>query len=332
MSGRVNIYAARLGPLAPDQLQAALDRFGLGRLIATTPITAGNFGQNLRLETSSGEYILRGNPYFDWQFPKEQATARILHERTDVPVPWPYRYEPSPELFGWPFVIMPRLPGRDLWDAPESDQMMLAKPMGAMLVKFQQATFAKAMEFDLAAGGFVPLPGGERAWLSGRILHNLQLSMAASDSTSESDAAWVRSLIAAAERSATAWAPSCLVHGDFTINNVVAANTPSGWNITGVFDFMTARIGSFEADLCRQFALLHERTMDAGTTFLEAYFALCPPRAGYRERVPLLLLDERLTLWEWLQRTRPDWWTSDIGLRDWVKPVLDAMLWLWIAI
>lgn len=326
MSGRMNTYAARLGHVVPEQLQAALDRFGLGRLIATTPITTGNFGQNVRLETSSGEYIFRGNPFFDWQFPKEQAAARILHERTDGPVPWPYHYEPSSELFGWPFVIMPRLPGRDLWDAPESDQIALAGPMGRLLARFQQATFDRAMEFDLAAGAFVPLPGGERAWLSGRIHHNLQLSMAASDSTPESDAAWVRALIAAAERSTAAWTPSCLVHGDFTINNVVAVDSPSGCNITGVFDFMTARIGSFEADLCRQFALLHERTTDAGPTFLEAYFALRPPQAGYRERVPLLLIDERLTLWEWLQRTRPDWWTSDIGLRDWAEPILDAML------
>jgi len=294
----MNTYAARLGYLAAEQLQVALDRFGLGRLIATTPVTTGNFGQNVRLEASSGEYILRGNPFFDWQFPKEQAVARILHERTDVPAPWPYHYEPSPDLFGWPFVIMPRLPGRDLWNAPNSGQITLARAMGEMLIRFQQATFDEAMEFNLAVGEFVPLPAGERAWLAGRIQHNLQLSMAASGCTSKSDAAWVRSLIAAARRSQTAWTPSCLVHGDFTTNNVVAVDSPSGWSITGVFDLMTSRIGSFEADLCRQFALLHERTPDAGTTFLEAYFALGPPRDGYRERVPLLLLDERLTLWE----------------------------------
>lgn len=322
----MNTHAARLGHLAPDQLQAALDRFGLGRLIATTPITTGNFGQNVFLTTTTGEYVFRGNPFFDWQFPKEQAAARILHERTDVPVPWPYHYEPSPELFGWPFVIMPRLPGRNLWDASESDHIASAGAMGGMLVRFQQATCETAMEFDLGAGKFVPLPDEERAWLSGHIQHNLQLSMAASGSTSESDAVWVGSLIAAAERSTIAWAPSCLVHGDFTINNVVAADSSTGWNITGVFDFMTARIGSLEADLCRQFALYHEGTTDAGVTFLESYFTLSPPRAGYRERVPLLLLEDRLTLWEWLQRTRPDWWTSDIGLRDWVEPVLDAML------
>lgn len=51
----VNTYAERLGHLAPEQLQVALDRFGLGRLIATAPVTAGNFGQNVFVTTSTGE-------------------------------------------------------------------------------------------------------------------------------------------------------------------------------------------------------------------------------------------------------------------------------------
>lgn len=270
--------------------------------------------------------MFRGNPFFDWQFPRERAAARLLHERTSVPAPWPYHYDPSPDLFGWPFAIMPRLVGRDLWNAPESDEIALAEAMGQMLVRFQEATFDAAMEFALAADDFVSLPGGERTWLTERIQHNLELSMAASGRTFDGDAEWVRSLIAASERSTTGWTPSCLVHGDFTVNNVVALKSPSGWEITGVFDLMTARVGSFEADLCRQFALHKWRSPAAGAAFLEAYFALRPPRAGYRDRVPLLLLEERLTLWEWMQRTRPDWWTSDIGFRDWTEPVLDAIL------
>lgn len=319
-------YAGRLGHLAREQLQAALDRFDLGPLLSTAPVTAGNFGQNVFLTATTGEYVFRGNPFFDWQFPKERAAARILHERTDVPVPWPYLVERSTDLFGWPFAIMPRLPGRDLWNAPESDQMALAAALGEMLARFQKATFDEAMEFDLAADHFVPISGGERSWLVRRIEHNLELAIAASDHTSDDDAAWVRALIAESERSTTGWPPPCLVHGDFTINNVVAVYGELGWKITGVFDFMTSRVGSVEADLCRQFALHQWRNPAAGAAFLEAYFVRCPPRAGYRDRVPLLLLDERLTLWEWIQRTRPAWWTSDTGFRDWTEPVLDAML------
>lgn len=322
----MGIHAARLGNLAPERIQAALDRFGLGALRAMRTIETGNFGQNLGLEASSGKYILRGNPFFDWQFPKERAAARILHERTDVPVPWPYLVERSSELFGWPFAIMPRLPGRDLWNVPESDQIALAEKMGELLVRLQRATFDDAMAFDLMADAFVPEPRGELSMLTGNIERTLELSIAASDRTSNADAEWVRSLLGDAASATRSWGQSCLVHGDFTINNVVAVASSSGWDITGVFDLMTSRIGAFEADLCRQFALHMGRNPAAAAVFLETYFALSPPRAGFRDRVPILLLDERLTLWEWMQRTRPDWWTSDIGFRDWAEPVLDAML------
>lgn len=322
----MNVYAERLGRLTPEQLQTALDRFDLGRLVSTAPVTTGNFGQNVFLTTTTGEYVFRGHPFFDWQLPKEQEVARLLHDRTTVPVPWPWQHEPSADLFGWDYAIMPRLPGEMVNDTPAPDQVALAQAMGEMLARFQEATFDRAMEFELAAGGFVALPGGERDCLARRIERNLELSIAASACTSDADSAWVRSHVRNAECSSASWVPSCLVHGDFTINNVVAMHGPGGWRITGVFDFMTARIGSFEADLCRQFALHHWRTPAAATVFLETYFALRPPGAGYRDRVPLLLLDERLTLWEWLQRTRPDWWQSDIGLRDWAEPVLVAML------
>ncbi|MDQ3540218.1 MAG: aminoglycoside phosphotransferase family protein [Chloroflexota bacterium] len=322
----MNAYAERLGHVAPEKLQAALDRFDLGRLVSTTPVTTGNFGQNVFLTTTTGEYVFRGNPFFEWQLPKEREVAQILHDRTTVPVPWPYHHEPSTDLFGWDYAIMPRLSGEMVNDAPAPDQVTLARTMGEILARFQGATFDRAMAFDLAAGGFVALPNGERANLASHIRRNLDLSVTASACTSDADATWVRSLVTATERSTTEWTPSCLVHGDFTINNVVAEHGPDGWRITGVFDFMTARIGSFEADLCRQFALHHERTPAVGIAFLEAYFALCPPRSGYRHRLPLLLLDERLTLWEWIQRTQPDWWTFDIGLRDWAEPVLDALL------
>ena len=286
MPERVTVYAARLGHLAPDQLQAAVDRFELGELLATREILTGNFGQNVHLVTTTGEYVFRGNPFFDWQLPKEREVARILHERTTLPVPWPYYHEPSTGLFGWDYAIMPRLPGEMVNDAPAPDQVALAGTLGEALAGLQEATFYRAMEFELGAGGFVPLAGGEREHLSRRIDHNLALSIAASDRTSDADAAWVRSLLQEAEAAPTNWEPSCLVHGDFTINNVVAARGSDGWRITGVFDFMTARIGSFEADLCRHFALHHERLPAAATAFLDSYFQCRPARPGYRDRVP----------------------------------------------
>ena len=106
----------RLGSLSASRLQDGLDRFGLGRLLWAEAATTGNFGQNAFLDTDRGRYVLRGNPLFPGQFAKESFFATVFHDHCSVPAPWPYHYEPSIELFGWPFVIMGRMEGRQVAD------------------------------------------------------------------------------------------------------------------------------------------------------------------------------------------------------------------------
>ena len=84
------VYSQRLGSITDEQFQAALDRFGLGTFLFAEPIPFGNFGQNVFVSSDKGEYVLRGQPHIWWQFPTEQFYTRLLHEQTDVLVPWPY--------------------------------------------------------------------------------------------------------------------------------------------------------------------------------------------------------------------------------------------------
>ena len=104
-------YSDRLGTLSHIQFQAALDRFDLGAFVRAEPISAGNFGQNVFLTSTKGEYVLRGAPFYPAQFPKERFFTQQIHEHTRAPVPWPYRLDPSDAIFGWSYVIMPRMPG-----------------------------------------------------------------------------------------------------------------------------------------------------------------------------------------------------------------------------
>src|SRR5215831_2078847 len=104
-------YSKRLGKLSDEQLQAALKRFDLGEFVCAEPISFGLFGQNLFLTSTLGEFVLRGSPHYDWQFPAEKFFVEQLHHKTRVPVPYPYLFEPSSDIFGWGFVIMPRMPG-----------------------------------------------------------------------------------------------------------------------------------------------------------------------------------------------------------------------------
>src|SRR5687767_6422954 len=107
-------YSRRLGILTDEQLQAALDRFELGTFIRAEPIPFGLFGQNLFVTSTKGDWVLRGCPHYDWQFPTEKFFADQLHDKTSVPVPCPYLFEPSSDIFGWGYILMPRMAGLQL--------------------------------------------------------------------------------------------------------------------------------------------------------------------------------------------------------------------------
>ncbi len=107
-------YSKRLGVIRHAQIQQALDRFDLGMLKDTELVKEGLFGQNFFVTSDKGEYVFRGVPHYDWQFPSEQFFANQLHKFTNTPVPYPYLLDPKTDIFGWPYVIMPRMPGRSI--------------------------------------------------------------------------------------------------------------------------------------------------------------------------------------------------------------------------
>ena len=81
-------YSKKLGVISDNQFQAALDHFNLGKFVNATAIPFGLFGQNVFLTSSKGEFVFRGAAHYDWQFPEEQFTAKLLHEQSKVSVPW----------------------------------------------------------------------------------------------------------------------------------------------------------------------------------------------------------------------------------------------------
>ena len=109
LSGRS--YSPWLGPITPQQFQAALTRFDLGDFVEATPIRVGMYGQSVFVTATKGEYVLRGRPLFPGQFPKERYGAELLHLRSRVPVAHPYLVDSSSDIFGWPYALMPRLRG-----------------------------------------------------------------------------------------------------------------------------------------------------------------------------------------------------------------------------
>ncbi len=75
--------------VSPTQVQAALDRFDLGKLVEIVPISWGLFGQNVFVNTDTQALVLRCRPHYDWQLRTEQSCAEFLH-KAGIPAPWPY--------------------------------------------------------------------------------------------------------------------------------------------------------------------------------------------------------------------------------------------------
>ena len=169
MAGKT--YSQRLGPISDEQFQAALDRFDLGRLIQAEPISFGLFGQNVFVSSTQGDYVLRGSPHFWWQFPTEQFYARFLYEQAHAPAPWPYLVDPSPEIFGWSYALMLRMPGLQLADREvreqlsPSDRLVIARALGENLASMQKAKWPHSGRYQADTDSVEPFDlASEMAW------------------------------------------------------------------------------------------------------------------------------------------------------------------------
>lgn len=249
-------YSKRLGALSDEQLQGALDRFGLGRLVSAEPLTNGLFGQNLMLETSSGAYVFRGAPHWDldgkddWQFQKERWFSRTVHESPGGPsVPWPYLLDESRDLFGWGFAIQPRLPGEVLQLGPGRTYTPVevaeqSRELGAALTQLHTVTLPEAGAHNPRTAAIEPLATPYSEYVEFVIEEGLRRSLAASQYTTEADVAWARSIVEQARPALELPFTPTVVHLDFGFHNVLFEQRDGHWRLTGVVDWMTAEAGT----------------------------------------------------------------------------------------
>lgn len=325
------VYSARLGAIAPEQFQAALDRFGLGRFVAAQPIRTGLFGQNLFLTSTQGEWVLRGDPHYDWQFPKELFFARLIHERSDVPVPWPYLLDPTTDIFGWSYLLMPRVEGLQTADPTvrsalsEEDRIELARALGEMLARLHAVECPSPGEYSLAEDAIVPLDCPWPALVDRNVRRNLAEARRRSDRTTEDDMNWVEAVLARGRKALEEPFTACALLPDFNYNNTVAVREGSRWRISGVFDLMEASVGDGESDLCRQTAMFLEEDPAPARAFLAAYLARRPPRPHLAARLAVYLLAERTIVWVYGQaHPELEWWDRNLTLRAWAEPYLQS--------
>lgn len=316
-------YSQRLGVLTHEQLQAALDRFDLGELRAAEAAPGGLFGQNVMLETSRGPYVLRGNPHAG-QLERERYVAELITERTTVAVPWPYLVEDDPALFGWPYGLMPRLPGIQLADGDvrkslsPQDRSGIVVALAECLAALHDARFEAVGVYHEATKAFTPAEKPYEDWFADWTRWWLQRCRDASPATTDDDVAWVEAVLAEArEPLAQPFAPR-LVHTDFKEGNAVAQNVDGRWRISGIFDLAETYPGDGEYDLARAHCEYVVGRPHLARSFVETYLLLHPPRPGFEARFRHYVLHDRLIIWEYGQRNRV-WFRPDQTLRPWAE-------------
>jgi aminoglycoside phosphotransferase (APT) family kinase protein len=333
----MTVYSQRLGDIADAQFEAVVERFGLGRFVEATPITSGLFGQNVFVTTTEGEFVLRGAPHWvkgprdaqwrredRWQFSKEKFFAQLLHERTGVPVPWPMQHDESSDIFGWPYLVMPRMPGtcfeeRAILTAlPAQDRRAVAVAMGEMLTRMQALTAPFAGDFGTEPIAFEPYAEG----LLGNIVAQTKASAAqarAHGAMTDGDDAWIAAACDAALAGGSR--PVSFTHGDYKLNNVTVQRAESGWRVGGVFDLHEARFADGALDVVRQACSYLDTEPALASVFLCACGFLPPPA-----RLPLYVIRDRVGFWAFF--TAPDrhaGWTEGKTFRGWAERYVDAI-------
>jgi hygromycin-B 7''-O-kinase len=337
------VYSQRLGALSDEQFEAAAARLNLGRFVKAEPTTSGLFGQNVFLTTSEGEFVLRGAPHWikdlgeteyrredRWQFTKEVFFARQLHAQTEAPVPWPMLHDEASDIFGWPYLIMPRMPGicfeeRGILRAlAEEDRRGVATALGAALAEMQTLRWPFAGDFAPSVE-LRPYPGGFTPHVMRETRDNALVAQT-NGALDAQDLAWLVDVEARALATVDVARPNTYVHCDYKLNNVTVVKDGAGWRVSGLFDLHEARFGDGALDIVRQACSYLDTDAAQARIFVDAYRSRMPDDPMLGERLPLYIANDRMKFWGFF--TRPGSvadWTRGKTFRGWAQRYMDGM-------
>ena len=311
----------RLGHISTKQFQIALDRFNLGKLIQVEPVRLGFFEQNVFLYTTKGNYVLRGSPLHSWQFPKEVFFSKLLHEKTEAPIPWPYLHDPMNDIFGWDYVIMPLMPGISLISKQLKlkrkfeDNKAIAWAMGRALYDLHELKWSYSGIFDRVNYNIQAVD--YKDWFISSIYYTISITKKMNDS----DIDWVMTQISKYHEAIENNFQPCFVMMDFGEHNVVATNNDGKWHISGIFDYMPAYFGDGEADFSRIISSYIDEYPEIVPLFLDSYIKNSNFRPNFEERFILYMLKDRLLIWQHGQNNCKHgiWWDKDITFKEWIQ-------------
>jgi len=250
--------------------------------------------------------------------------AESLHEKTKVPVPFPYLLETNIEIFGWEFILMPRMKGKNLSDSlseewlSDVDRIEIAKAQGTTLKEAQKLTFGYCGKFDLPTNSIKAYSPDWFTEFSRQILERLEKSTQYNDKTPQTDIEWVKELIEQARASIEDFTP-CFYMQDYKPGNMVVDIIDGKWQVTGLFDLMEASFGHPESDISRMFSVYVEKGReDLAYAFISSYLNGEINLEKFVNRFPLFMFHDRSIIWEWVQRTDRAWWDKNWTFKKWM--------------
>lgn len=321
------IYSKRLGNIKDEQLQKALRKFNLGKLAKAEKIPFGNFGQNVFVYSDKGEFVLRGCPHNPHQFESEKFIVDLIHKRTKVPVPFPYLYDETNDIFGWGYIIMPKMPGIQLADSKvqgklsKEDKRGIAKAMAKNLLELHKLTWVFSGEYDLQNRTVKPFSEDFFTVVKNRLINLVNKSVTHNNRTTKQDKAWIEGLLKDGETAIRLDFIPAIIMQDYKQGNTVAIKKREEWEISGIFDLQEWYFGDSEIDLYRTASCYVEsQDIDCLEIFLNTCLEQKQIRPGFKKRLPVYVMLDRMIIWEWAQRNKNVWWDKSLTLREWGEP------------
>ena len=303
------------------------------------PTTAGLFGQNVFVTTTEGEFVLRGAPHWvkgpndttyrqedRWQFSKERYFAGLLHER-GVPTPWPMLHDQTSDIFGWPYLVMPRMPGQCFDERSIrktlslDDQRGVAVALGEMLARMQQLTSPFAGNFDVDTIELTAHPGGPIRYVIDEVA---RFAEAAKESLTPQDLAWIE--VAGSRALAAGERPNTYVHCDYKLNNLTVSRDSGVWRVTGLFDLHEAHFADGVLDIVRQACSYLDTEPELARVFVQSYLDRVAPDARLAEFMPLYVFNDRMKFWEFFARPEAADWRKGRTFTEWTERYIEAIV------
>lgn len=323
MTTKIIFASNKLAGITNAQLQQMLNRFHLGKLIASNATEKGAMGQTMFVSSSKGDFVLKGNPLYPGQLIEEKYFVENIHKRTNVAVPLPFIIDESKDIFGWSYALMPRLAGEHMNTKQfvERDKLKIASLLAETLTEFhnwKEDQFGELNPEKLTVKSFQDT---YTDWLCNRIRYWLDDAKKYSIITRE-DIAWVEMMVENSKGAFEKLSSPTFVMGDFKPGNFLLASDANGWKISGVFDFTNAYFGDPLSDLIKMLTIYIDKgELDVAKYFLSAYLNgkedFFGGKEAIKQRINVHMLQQRTLDWGCAKAIGMVGWDNNLSFSSW---------------